>query len=105
MKGYVLFQTTSSFQWFYGAEEKEREAAIVDQALIHTMNQLCCILLPAVIVIPDGLMANKSEEELLIRVCSQLRDKNVKKKKNILMLTVFIPALPVRVAGLGPVWL
>lgn len=80
MKGYVLFQTISSFQWFYGADEKEREAAIVDQALIHTMNQLCCILLPAVVVIPDGLMANKSEGELLIRVCSQLRDNTLKNK-------------------------
>lgn len=53
----------------------ERQAAIVHQALIHTLNQLRCILLPAVPVVPDGLMANESKVELLIRVCGTLRDK------------------------------
>lgn len=58
--------------------KREREAAIVQQALIHSMNQLSCILLPTVIVLPDGMMANKSEVELHIRVCSLLRVKTLK---------------------------
>lgn len=44
--------------------KKERAAAIIQQALIHSMNQLSCILAPTVIVLPDGMMANKSEVEL-----------------------------------------
>lgn len=56
---------------FDGAEERERDAAIVQQALIHSMNQLRCISLPTVTGLPDGMVANKSQVELHIRVCDR----------------------------------
>lgn len=58
--------------------KKEREAAIIQQALIHSMNQLSYILLPTVIVLPDGMMVNKSEVDLHIRVCNPHHDKTYK---------------------------
>lgn len=58
--------------------QKAREAAIVRQALIHSMNQLRCVLWPTVIVLPDGMMASKSKAELHMGVCSPLRDKTWK---------------------------
>ena len=61
--------------FYRGEEKREREAAIIQQALIHSMNQLSCILLPTVIVLPDGMMANKPEVDLHIRVCNPLLDK------------------------------
>lgn len=60
---------------FYRAGERERECAIAHQALIHSMNQFSCILLLTVIVLPEGMMANKSEVELHMRVCGCIRDK------------------------------
>lgn len=59
-----------------------RKAAIIRRAPIRTMNRLGCVLLPAVFVIPDGLMANKSQVELSLRgVCRLLRDETRGKKK------------------------
>lgn len=54
---------------------KVREAAIIQQALIHRMNKPSCILFPTVTVFPDGMMVNKPEMDLHFRVCNPLTDK------------------------------
>lgn len=61
---------------FYRAEERARERLRLFSGLWFTVwINSAGFLLPAAIVLPDEMMANKSEVELHIGVCSWLRDK------------------------------